>query len=99
MQRINDKGVCDTRFIWNPSNCECDCDKVCNVGEYLDCENCKCRKRLVDQLVDECAETNITLAENENGSKFSSCTVSIVLFSKHFTTLELLLVLFIHNGI
>ena len=47
----------DKGFIWNPSNCECGCDKACDVGEYLDYENCKCRKKLVDKLVDECAET------------------------------------------
>ena len=35
-----------------PSNCECECDKSCDVGEYLDCENCKCRKKLVDELVE-----------------------------------------------
>ena len=28
--------------------------KSCDVGEYLDYENCKCRKRLVDKLVEEC---------------------------------------------
>ena len=28
----------------------------CDVGEYLDFENCKCRKRLVDKLVEECTE-------------------------------------------
>ena len=27
--------MCDERFIWNPSNCECECDKSCNIGEYL----------------------------------------------------------------
>ena len=32
------------------------CDKSCGVGEYLDYENCKCRKSLVDKLVDECDE-------------------------------------------
>ena len=65
-----DKGVCDKRFIWDPSNCECECDKVCGVGEYLDYKNCKCRKKLIDKLVDECTETveevklaKITLAE------------------------------------
>ena len=31
---------CDKGFIWNPSNCECECDKSCDVGEYLDYENC-----------------------------------------------------------
>ena len=36
--------MCDKGFIWNPSNCECECDKVCDVGEYLGYENCKCRR-------------------------------------------------------
>ena len=51
-----DKGVCDKGYAWNPSNCECECDKSCDVGEYLDYENCKFRKRLVDKLVQECTE-------------------------------------------
>ena len=78
--------MCDKGFIWNPSNCECECDKTCDIGEYLDYENCKCRKKLVDKLVDECTETieevklaQITLAENESENKFSSCTVYIIL--------------------
>ena len=56
-KELIDKGTCDKGFIWNPSNCECECDKACDVGEYLDYENCKCRKKLVDKLVDECTET------------------------------------------
>ena len=32
------------RIFWNSSNCDCECDKSCDVGEYLDYENCKCRK-------------------------------------------------------
>ena len=51
-----DKGVCDKGFIWNPSNCKCECDKSCDIGEYLDYENCKCRKRLINKLVEECTE-------------------------------------------
>ena len=39
--------------VWNPSNCECECDKSCNIGEYLDYSNCKCRKKLVDSLVEK----------------------------------------------
>ena len=92
MQRI-DKGVCDIGFIWNPSSCECECDKASDVGEYLGYENCKCRKKLVDklvdELVDECAETveeaRITLAENENKYKCASCIVYIVLMIVVFT--------------
>ena len=26
------KGICDKDLIWNPSNCECECDKSCNIG-------------------------------------------------------------------
>ena len=79
-------------YSWNPSNCECECDKSCDFGEYLDYENCKCRKRLVDKLVEECDEnvdeeklTEIALAENENIYKYSSCVVYIVLFWVFFT--------------
>ena len=32
--------MCDKRFIWNPSNCECDCDKSPDAGKYLSNENC-----------------------------------------------------------
>ena len=87
-KELIDKGSCDKGFIWNPSNCECECDKSCNVEEYLDYENCKCRKKLVDKLV-ECTENidevklaKITLAELENMNK---CTLYIVLFSIIFT--------------
>ena len=48
--------VWDKRFIWNPSDCEFQYDKSCDVREYLDYENCNCRKRLVDKLVEEYAE-------------------------------------------
>ena len=30
-----DKRLCDKVFIWNPSNCECECYKSCNIREYL----------------------------------------------------------------
>ena len=46
----------DKGFIWSPSNCECECDKSCDVREYFDYENCKCRRKLVDKLVEECSE-------------------------------------------
>ena len=86
------KGVSDKGSYWNPSNCECECDKSCDVGEYLDYENCKCSKKLVDKLVEECTETveevklaKISLFENENKHKCSPCTLHIVLFSIIFT--------------
>ena len=84
-KKLIDNGVCDKGYIWNPSNCEC--DKSCDIAEYLDYQNCKCRKRLIDKLVDECTKTVeevkpaiITLAENENSYKCSSCITYTVLF-------------------
>ena len=91
-KELIDKGVCNKGCIWNPSNYSCECDKACGVGEYLDYENCKCRKKLVDKLVDECTETvdevklaKITLDENQNSYKCRSCTVYTVLFWIFFT--------------
>ena len=81
-KELTDKGVCDKGYIWNPSNCEYECDKASDVGEFLDYGNSKCRKKLVDKLVDECTETveevklaKITLAENKNSYQCSSCTM------------------------
>ena len=48
-----DKRVCDKGYIWNPSNRECECDKSCDVGDYLDCKNCKCKKKLAGKLVEK----------------------------------------------
>ena len=35
--------------MWNPSTCAWECDKLCDVGQYLDYKNCKCRKKLIEQ--------------------------------------------------
>ena len=55
-KELIDKGICDKGYAQNPSNCGCECDKSCDVGEYLDYEYCKRKKRLVDKLVEECNE-------------------------------------------
>ena len=50
------------------------------------------QKKILDKLVDECTETvgevklaKITLAKNESGNKYSSCTVYIALMIVVFT--------------
>ena len=70
-------------------NCEFEYDKNCDFSEYLDYENCKCRKKLVDKLTDECTGVklaNITIFENENENKYGPCKVKIVLMVVVFTT-------------
>ena len=78
-----DKSVCDKGYAWNPSNCECECDKSCDVGECLDYENCKCRKMLVE-YTEDINEANLTGAalfehESECVSSYTVCIVLAVL--------------------
>ena len=102
-----DKRVCDKRFIWNPSNCECECGKSCKIGEYLDYENCKCRKKLVDKLVEECIEINNEVKLAKITHVKTKININAVLAHCTFCyfqeflqlTLELLLILFILTGI
>ena len=95
-----DKEICDKRFIWKPSNCEWECYKSCDVGEYLDYENCKCRKKLVDKLFEKCTENidEVRIAEMalfHRGSKCkSSCTIYVVLIAILQSALDLALILF-----
>ena len=95
-KEVIDKGICDKRFIWNPSNIECECDKSCGVGEYLDCKNCKSRKKFVDKLVEVYNEnidekklhpTELHLnkmiynsTSNDYKKICSSCTIYVVFF-------------------
>ena len=62
-----------------------------HVGEYLDYENCKCRKKLVDKLVEKWTENidevkigGMALFESENDCRFS-CTIYVVLIAIVFT--------------
>ena len=66
-------------------------------GEYLDYKNCKCRKRLIDKLLEECSENidgnemlyNETLdvislnatVLNVYKKVCNSCTIYIILFA------------------
>ena len=51
-KELVDKGVCDKGFIFNPSNCKCECDKSCNTRQYLDYSDCKCKKKIIDLIVE-----------------------------------------------
>ena len=61
--RINVDANVKNYVIWNPSNCECECEKSCGIDQYLDYKNCVCRNSIVDKLVEEC--TNV-IGENKN---------------------------------
>ena len=97
-KELIDKGVCDKGYAWNPSNCECECDKACDVDEYLDYENCKCRKMLVDKLVDECDKNTdeVKIVKIRINIILAYCTLCYFKYSLQ-SILELLLILFTIN--
>ena len=90
-----DKGVCDKGYIWNPSNCECEYDKSCDVGEYLYYKSFRCRKKLADKLVEECTETvkEVKIAKIKINAVLAYCTLCCFQYSLQLM-LELLLILF-----
>ena len=55
-EKFIEKLMCDKGFIFNPTNCNYECDKACGIGECLEYKNCKCRNSIVDKLVEECTE-------------------------------------------
>ena len=70
----------------------------------MDYENCKCRKKLVAPLIEECTETveevklaKVNIAENTNSYKCSSCTVYIVLFSIFCTSNVGIVIYFVYS--
>ena len=60
------KLVCDKGYMWNPSACSCECDRYCETGQYLDYKNCICRKKIIDDLIEQC--TSIVDLEIKNNT-------------------------------
>ena len=81
-KELIDKGVCDKGFIWNPHDWECECDKSCDFSKYLDYKSGKCKKKLVDELVDECTENidEVKIGdENECICSYKICVILAVI--------------------
>ena len=69
------KLVCDKGYTWNPSTCMCECDKYCEAGQYLDYPECACRKKLIDDLIEQCA-TAIDMEINNGAGLLTNKTSS-----------------------
>ena len=74
-----------------------------NIGEYLNYSDCKCRKKIVDPLVEECTETidetelvNINV-ENKNNSRCNSYVVYKVLFFIFFIISSGIIIYFVYH--
>ena len=86
-----EKLICDKGYMWNPSTCMCECDKYCELGQYLDYKNCVCRKKLIDDLIEQC--TSIVDLEIKNGTSLLSRESSSDNASKSSTNVYLFLFL------
>ena len=87
-KELIEKEICDKEFLWNPKNCDCECDKSCDVGEYLDYKNCKCANKLVDKLGENSSknidENKMIHNETLNQNVCNSCRVCIALLAIAF---------------
>ena len=83
----------------NPSTCSCECDKYCETGQYLDYKNCVCRKKIIDELIEQCTSIvdieikNTTLSKKNNES---SSYIYLILFLVFLVLFILFLVRFIY---
>ena len=75
-KELNDWGSCEKGYMWNPSMCDCECNKACNIDEHLDIKNCSCEKRLIGKLVLECEGELINTTQNRLNDKKVECAKS-----------------------
>ena len=91
--------VCVLKNLFGIVVIESGCDKSCDFGEYLDYENCKCREKIVDKLVEEYTETFEEKKIAKNMHKCDCCILYIALFSIILQLmLKLAFILFIFIG-
>ena len=72
-------------------------NKSCAIGEYLDYNlNCKCRKKIIDKLVEEWSENidgnemvyneTLDIISSSDNKTSDSCVVYVILFSAFLIT-------------
>ena len=76
----------------NPSACDCECNKTCNLDEYIDIKNGSCKNRLFEKLVLECEDqilntSGTILNDKKVACAKSSCliyTISLIIICSFF---------------
>ena len=93
------KLACDKGYMWNPSTCSCEYDRYCETGQYLDYKNCVCRKKIIDDLIEQCTSiVDIDIKNNTLSKKSdeSSSNIYFALFIVFLGLFILFLMLFIY---
>ena len=78
-KELIDQGLCDKGYIFNPSKCKYECNKSCNTSQYLDYLDCKCKKKIIDLIVEKCIEYDDNQTKIVNKTVKNSCKVYIIL--------------------
>ena len=93
------KLVRDKGYMRNPSTCSCECDRYCETGQYLDYKNGVCRKKITDDLIEQCTSIVDMDIKNNTLSKKndeSSSNIYFILFIVFLVPFILFLVGFIY---
>ena len=72
-QELDDWSCCNDVYIWNPSMCDCDCNKACKIDEYLDIKKCLCKKCLFGKLLLACEGEMINTTKTSFDNKKVAC--------------------------
>ena len=93
------KLVCDKGYMWNPSTCSCECDRYCETGQYLDYKNCICRKKIIDDLIEQCTSiVDMDIKNNTLSKKNDESSSNIYfIFSRIYLLLAIILKILVKN--
>ena len=87
---------CAKGHTWNPSICECQCDKWYKPGQYLDHKNCVCKNKLIGRLIEECTSFINETMINNNKDNITNNNTYLVLFIIFLIGCIMLLIGFIY---
>ena len=72
---------CAKGYMGNPSTCECQCDKWCKQGQYLDHKNCDCKNILIGRVTEECTTViNETMIKNKDNRTNNTYLILFIVF-------------------
>ena len=74
---LDDWGSSKNDYIWNSITWGCKCNKACRTDEYLNTNNCLCKKCLIDKIVLECQDEILNTTETSLDDKKVICKKKI----------------------
>ena len=72
--------------MWNPSTCSSEYDRYCETGQYLDYKNFACRRKIIDDLIEQRTTIfdmdikNNTLAKQNDESFSNTYLILFIVF-------------------